>query len=1122
MRKSRAEQIFSWGATIASLISLMLLFARGGHGQEMTVMVKAPEKVNLGDMVRITIDLSRVANLGGLFFDLTYEGGSLSLEGVDAGGNLASQGLFATNPEVFPSNSGRLRFGFLHARGLNADGTLVTVLFRVNRPSAVPPSLLVIENPAAIDTQAANLMVKKADGAMIILVVTDLSLVMADNPDPVPVGDQVTYTLTVKNNGPSDATGVRLTNRLPDGVTFVSATSTQGTLRREDGNVISEVGNMAKDATATVRIVVATTAVGTITNTATVTGNEMDPNNANNAATQTTAVISRDVTPPSFTITLSRQIIKAGQVVTMTITASESLLEIPNVSVTQAGRIPEELSLEYVSGLTWKTTYRAVSGYDGTATVNVSARDSAKNLGTGSCTFIVDSVPPAVTMDSPTSDRIMTKEEKVFVAGRTEPGISVKLNDEDLVVSTTGEFSTYVSLAEGENPIRIVAVDGAGNETTITRVVIRDTTAPFIRIRSPQDGALINQKQVDVSGITEVEAYVTVNEGPASVGADGSFTASIPLIEGENMIEIISVDKAGNRGEERIRVISDTTIAKPKISAWAERYLIGALEGQIDLSGERSFPVTVTVYLQPERAGRRAVGEATFSEPGLGIFKVDKISLEKGKNVLIASVQDGAGNISESDPQEVIGIVPLGCIVAARTTPSARVPTDGFVWHKDQEVVMKVQAENLIDITGSSFTLKYDPSFLRVADLVGGARFDEPIYEDDGKGTLKISINGKGRGITGKATIVAMTFLIVSEKVGRTEIRFESAKVTDAYGNEIPMDTKDGTIRFIKLLSDLNQDGRVDIRDLMILKKYYMKVPGAELPDGTKVPPDLVKEGMKIDDDPSGDNLWDFHELIVLVVQWGWDWRVRRLADPGSLDEQGRFLSSAFIRGIELKPERSVIALGESVRTDLRVDGAGISAGEVVIEYDPSKLQFIGSVGGDDIPFVRISLPKSEIRNSKSEIVIDFAPIGGSVGRVASLTFKGIGAGNGRLKVSGARIYDSFMNEITGPVPSEEDIAVGNPNLAASENQEATRLEVGNLYPNPADEYVIVPILSPKESSATIALAAVSGHLVRSQTLKLRAGINQPIFDLSGIASGTYRVIVRVEEQTFIRNLFVK
>ena len=57
----------------------------------------------------------------------------------------------------------------------------------------------------------------------------DLSLTKSGAPDPVTVGDTVTYTVVVTNGGPDAATGVTVTDTLPAEVTFVSATATQGT-----------------------------------------------------------------------------------------------------------------------------------------------------------------------------------------------------------------------------------------------------------------------------------------------------------------------------------------------------------------------------------------------------------------------------------------------------------------------------------------------------------------------------------------------------------------------------------------------------------------------------------------------------------------------------------------------------------------------------------------------------------------------------------------------------------------------------------------------------------------------------------------------------------------------------
>ena len=57
----------------------------------------------------------------------------------------------------------------------------------------------------------------------------DLSVTLADSPDPVKKDKPLTYTITVRNGGPAPATGVTLTDPLPAGVGLKSVKTTQGT-----------------------------------------------------------------------------------------------------------------------------------------------------------------------------------------------------------------------------------------------------------------------------------------------------------------------------------------------------------------------------------------------------------------------------------------------------------------------------------------------------------------------------------------------------------------------------------------------------------------------------------------------------------------------------------------------------------------------------------------------------------------------------------------------------------------------------------------------------------------------------------------------------------------------------
>ena len=118
---------------------------------------------------------------------------------------------------------------------------------------------------------------------------TDLAISKTDTRDPVLLNGELAYTITVTNHGPSTATGVRVTDALPAGEDFTSATPSQGSCSGTSV-VTCELGALGVQGTAQVSLLVKPTQIGTILNTATVTGNEPDSDSANNSASQSTNV----------------------------------------------------------------------------------------------------------------------------------------------------------------------------------------------------------------------------------------------------------------------------------------------------------------------------------------------------------------------------------------------------------------------------------------------------------------------------------------------------------------------------------------------------------------------------------------------------------------------------------------------------------------------------------------------------------------------------------------------------------------------------------------------------------------------------------------------------------------
>ncbi|WP_456376660.1 isopeptide-forming domain-containing fimbrial protein [Thiolapillus sp.] len=119
--------------------------------------------------------------------------------------------------------------------------------------------------------------------------VADLSITKVDNVDPVSIGDQIVYTIEVSNAGPSNATGVNVTDTLPADVTLVS---TSGCANDPTGVPNCSLGDLAVGATVsyTVTVEVGSGASGTLTNAAVVSATTPDPDMGNNTATEPTAV----------------------------------------------------------------------------------------------------------------------------------------------------------------------------------------------------------------------------------------------------------------------------------------------------------------------------------------------------------------------------------------------------------------------------------------------------------------------------------------------------------------------------------------------------------------------------------------------------------------------------------------------------------------------------------------------------------------------------------------------------------------------------------------------------------------------------------------------------------------
>lgn len=113
----------------------------------------------------------------------------------------------------------------------------------------------------------------------------DLTISSSASPDPVAVGEQLTYTITVQNEGTEDSTSVTVTDVLASNLNLDDAAPTIGVCEGQTV-VVCMLGTMTPGQNETIQLTVTPSSSGSVVNTAVVSGeNEADV--TDNASTTT-------------------------------------------------------------------------------------------------------------------------------------------------------------------------------------------------------------------------------------------------------------------------------------------------------------------------------------------------------------------------------------------------------------------------------------------------------------------------------------------------------------------------------------------------------------------------------------------------------------------------------------------------------------------------------------------------------------------------------------------------------------------------------------------------------------------------------------------------------------------
>ncbi|VAW98157.1 hypothetical protein MNBD_GAMMA22-1191 [hydrothermal vent metagenome] len=123
----------------------------------------------------------------------------------------------------------------------------------------------------------------------------DLQVTQTDSGATINTGANETYNLVVTNNSASTATEVVITNMIPTGSTYISATPGAGSCYQSNNIVTCQLGDMVSSGTINIAIVVTLVAAGTNTNTVFVDSVNPDSAIANNESFENSTVVANDV-----------------------------------------------------------------------------------------------------------------------------------------------------------------------------------------------------------------------------------------------------------------------------------------------------------------------------------------------------------------------------------------------------------------------------------------------------------------------------------------------------------------------------------------------------------------------------------------------------------------------------------------------------------------------------------------------------------------------------------------------------------------------------------------------------------------------------------------------------------
>ena len=285
-------------------------------------------------------------------------------------------------------------------------------------------------------------------------------------------------------------------------------------------------------------------------------------------------------------------------------------------------------------------------------------------------------------------DMTIINTSQILISGWTN-GSRLEIDNVPVQLNSTGNFSfLYVFSSEGMNIIIIRSWNIVNLSEYIRLRITYDKTPPEIIIRNPNNGSVLNNPKVTITGDAIGASTLKINSILVSISNMDTFNYDVVLHEGENSFIFQAWDRAGNVNNTSITVFLDTliwiNISEP------DDNLLTRIQN-ISISGETEPGAIVKINDQ-------LVNNIN------GTF-LTSLFFSEGSWIIIINSSDQAGNSLQRLIHVIVDLTPPNLTILAPLEKEVNISKVILIIHSENNISIMVNGTNMIPSGYGNYTL---------------------------------------------------------------------------------------------------------------------------------------------------------------------------------------------------------------------------------------------------------------------------------------------------------------------------------------------------------------------------------------------------------------------------------